>query len=83
MNGWGNSPNHLGNFYEEIRIRVLFSRGQSKPCVWYVGKGDRESGKGSGDALESCVGYGKLFSFENDGRNGERCTYLVCDFNGI
>jgi hypothetical protein len=29
------------------------------------------------------VGYGKLFSFESDGNNGERCTYLVCDFNGI
>ncbi len=28
------------------------------------------------------MGYGKLFSFENDERNGERCTYLVCDFNG-
>jgi hypothetical protein len=28
------------------------------------------------------VGYGKLFSFESDGRNRERCTYLVCDFNG-
>ncbi len=26
--------------------------------------------------------YGKFFSFENDGRNGKRCTYLVCDFNG-
>ncbi len=28
------------------------------------------------------MGYGELFSFDNDGRNGKRCTYLVCDFNG-
>ncbi len=28
------------------------------------------------------MGYGELFSFENDRRNGERRTYLVCDFNG-
>jgi hypothetical protein len=27
------------------------------------------------------VGYGKL-SLENDERNGERCTYLVCDVSG-
>ncbi len=25
--------------------------------------------------------YGEL-SLESDGRNGERCMYLVCDFNG-
>jgi hypothetical protein len=28
------------------------------------------------------VGYGELFSFESDRRNGKRNTYLVCDFNG-
>jgi hypothetical protein len=27
------------------------------------------------------VAYGEL-SLENDGRNGERCTYLVCNVNG-
>jgi hypothetical protein len=27
------------------------------------------------------VGYEKL-SLENDERNGERCTYSVCDVNG-
>jgi hypothetical protein len=27
-----------------------------------------------------CVGYVKL-SLESDVRNGERCTYLICDFN--
>jgi len=27
------------------------------------------------------VGYGEL-SLENDGRNGKRCIYLVCDFSG-
>jgi len=35
-----------------------------------VGKGGRGSGGGRGDALDICVGYGKLFSFENDERNG-------------
>jgi hypothetical protein len=29
----GNPPNHLGNFQEMIRIRVLFSKGQCGPCV--------------------------------------------------
>ncbi len=47
-----------------------------------MGKGNRGSRGGQGDALEICVGYGKFFYFEDDGRNGERCTYLVCDFNG-
>ncbi len=28
------------------------------------------------------MGYGKLLSLDNGGRNGEQCTYLVCDFNG-
>ncbi len=28
------------------------------------------------------MGYGKLFSFESDGRNGKGYMYLVCDFNG-
>ncbi len=27
------------------------------------------------------MGYGKL-SLENDWRNGEKCMYLTCDFNG-
>jgi hypothetical protein len=27
------------------------------------------------------VGYGEL-PLESDGRNEERCMYLVCDFNG-
>jgi len=31
--------------------------------------------------LESCVGYGEL-SLESDGRNGGKCMYLTCDFNG-
>jgi hypothetical protein len=31
--------------------------------------------------LESCLGYGEL-SLEHDWRNGERCLYLACDFNG-
>jgi hypothetical protein len=46
------------------------------------GRGIEEVGEDEGDALEICVGYGKLFSFESDGRNGKRCMYLVCDFNG-
>ncbi len=78
----GNPPNHLGDFQEGIRIRILFSKGQCGPCVWYLGKGNRGSGGGWGDALRICVGYGKKKFFENDGKNGKICTYLVCDFNG-
>jgi hypothetical protein len=29
----GNLPNHLGNLYEGIRIRALFSWGKCGPCV--------------------------------------------------
>jgi len=29
----GNPPNHLGNFYEGIKIKALFSKGQCGPCV--------------------------------------------------
>ncbi len=32
----GNPLNHLGDFYEEIRIRAPFSRGQCGPCVVLV-----------------------------------------------
>jgi hypothetical protein len=45
------------------------------------GRGIEEVAKDERDSLESCVGYGEL-SLENDGRNGKRCIYLVCDFNG-
>jgi hypothetical protein len=62
-------------------IRALFSKGQCGPYVWYARKGDKGNGGGWRDSLNICVGYGKLFSFESDGRNGERCIYLVCDFN--
>ncbi len=27
------------------------------------------------------MGYGKL-SLENNGKNGKKCMYLTCDFNG-
>jgi len=29
----GNPPNHLGDFYEGIKIKALFSRSQCGPCV--------------------------------------------------
>jgi hypothetical protein len=45
------------------------------------GRGIEEVGEDERDSLESCVGYGEL-SLENDGRNGKRCIYLVCDFSG-
>jgi hypothetical protein len=44
------------------------------------GRGIKDVQKDEG-ILESWVGYGKL-SLESDGRNGERCMYLACDFNG-
>jgi hypothetical protein len=42
------------------------------------GKGIEEVKKNEGVILESCVGYVEL-SLESDGRNGERCMYMVCD----
>ncbi len=48
--------------------------------VW--GRGIKEVREDEGISLDICVGYGKL-SLEKEGRNEERCMYLVSDFNGI
>ncbi len=42
------------------------------------GKGIEEVREDEGVILKNCVGYVEL-SLENDGKNGKRCTYLVCD----
>ncbi len=41
----GNPPDHLGDFYEGIRIRAPFSRGQCGPCVVCGEEGLKEVGK--------------------------------------
>ncbi len=42
------------------------------------GRGIEEVKEDEGMILDIFVGYVEL-SLESDGRNGERCTYLVCD----
>jgi hypothetical protein len=41
----GNPPSHLGDFYEGIRIRALFSKGQCGPCVVCGEEGLKEVGE--------------------------------------
>jgi len=52
----GNPPNHLKDFWEGIKIRALFSKGQCGPCRWYVGKGDRGCVKGRGSDIKKLCG---------------------------
>jgi hypothetical protein len=50
--------------------------------MWYVGRGIEEVERMRG-CIRKLSGIWKLLFLESDGRNGKRCTYLVCDFNGV
>jgi hypothetical protein len=42
------------------------------------GKGLEEVREDEGMIFKNCVGYVE-FLLENDGRNGKRCMFLICD----
>ncbi len=73
----GNAPNHLGDFYEGIRIRALFSKGQCRLCVasWRM----KIRGSVGGLLEERLLGVGeKEWRIHGEWRN---MLYFVCDFN--
>jgi hypothetical protein len=71
----GNSPNHLKDFKEGIRIRVLFFKDQCGPCVCTSGRGIEEGG-GVGDSLKTFTGW-KRFTWSVEERNGKN-IYVLC-----
>jgi hypothetical protein len=70
----GNLPNHLKDFKEGIRIRILFFKDQCGPYVWYVGKGDRR--RKSRRFIRNFWGVEKIYL--ECGKEESKKKYVLC-----